>query len=338
MAYCKLHPMSRQFLLLIALMSLLVVSSTDNAWAQRQRKPQRAVPPKFTGKEFEGTFFSDVSSVLQGERPSAASVAAANAAAGNAASSNATSGAAMTNGSSGAPAGAGNDPHGWTKLISAATIEDMVKNSKLRLDQIVASPTKYAGGYKEARREFSLQALLFAIIEQYGGEVRWKKSAGVARESLARMAANAKVSSAQAHKEAKLRVQDLADLLSGNALEGSAGSELNWGNVIDRVPLMQLLEWAQQEHINGFTASKENFAQNKEELSRYAELVAVLGKAAIMEDMPDAKDAEYKTLCQAMIDQAMQISLAVQTDNADLARQAAGVMGQSCTKCHETYR
>lgn len=311
----------------LIVLCILVVGSTTSLWAQRGRKPQRAEPPKFSGKEFEGTFFADVSKALQGARPTGKEAAAM-------AAAPAASGAVKP---SGEPAAAG-DAAGWGKLISGPTIEDMVKNSKLRLDPIVASTTKFAGGYKEARREFSLQAFMFAIIEQYPGEVRWKKSAGVARESLAKMAANSKVSSPQAHKEAKQRVQDLADLLSGNALEGAPQSELAWADVIDRVPMMQLLEWAQQSSINPHSASKEQFTANKEELQRYAELVAALGKVAIMEGMPDAEDNEYRLIAQQMIDQAVQISVAVKTDNADMARQAAGQVSQACSKCHDGYR
>ena len=147
------------------------------------------------------------------------------------------------------------------------------------LDELVASPTKFAGGYKEARREFSLEALMFAIIEQYPGDVRWKRSAAVARDALARMAANAKVSSPQAYKEAKQRVDDLAELLNGNNLDGTPNSELVWSDVIDRVPLMQLLDWAQQQHINTYSSSPENFKEHKEELQRFAEFLQLRGRS-----------------------------------------------------------
>ena len=311
--------------------SLILGVASSALFAQRQRKPQRAQPPKFTGQEFAGTFFEDLSSVLQGPRPTAKSpptVAKSD-------SANASP-TASANNRSGSPDSAASDA--WSKLISAATIEDTVKNSKLRLDELVASSTKFAGGYVDARREFSLQALMFAVIEQYPGEVRWKRSAAVARESLSKMAANAKVSSPQAFKEAKQRVLDLGDLLNGSNLESSATTDLDWGNVIDRVPLMQLLEWALQENINGYVSSKESFEEHKEELQRFAELVATLGKAAIMDGMPDASDADYRALGEQMIQQAGQIMLAVQTDDPDLARQAAGQVGQTCTKCHDGFR
>jgi hypothetical protein len=50
--------------------SLMLGLGSTALFAQRQRKPQRAQPPKFTGQEFAGTFFEDVGSVLQGPRPS----------------------------------------------------------------------------------------------------------------------------------------------------------------------------------------------------------------------------------------------------------------------------
>jgi hypothetical protein len=310
--------------------ALIVLLGSTGLWAQRGRKPQRAQPPKFSGKEFEGTFFTDVSKALQGSRPTGKEsvTVVVGPAAGNGGSKAAGD----------AAANAGGDKQAWNKLISGPTIEDMVKNSKLRLDPIVASSTKFAGGYKEARREFSLLAFMFAVIEQYQGDVRWKKSAGVAREKLARMAANSKVSSPQAVKEAKTTVEAVNDLLSGNTLDGSPSAELAWPDVIDRVPMMQLLEWAQQTSINPHSASKENFSANKEELQRYAELVAALGKAAIMDGMQDAEDGEYRSIAQQMIDQAQQIVAAVQTNNADMARTAAGQISQACSKCHDGYR
>ncbi len=305
---------------------VLIAAMSAGLWAQKPRKPQRAQPPKFTGKEFPGVFYDDVPAVLQGERPTVAAVNAAMAAAAN--NANASSGGKSDSGGS----------DGWAKLISPPTIEDAVKNSKLRLDQVVASQTKFTGGYVEARREFSLLALMFAIIEQYPGDVRWKKSAPIARETLSRMAANSKVSSPQAYKEAKQRVDDLGELLNGTQLSGEASSEVVWPNVIDRVPLMQIAEWAQQQHVNNYSSSKENFSKHKEELQRYAEILAVLGKAAIMNDMPDATDAEYRKLAEMMVEQSSQIVLAVQTDNADLARTAAGQVTQACSKCHDGYR
>jgi hypothetical protein len=302
------------------------------AWSQqKQRKPPRAEAPKFSGSEFPGTFYSDVQSVLQGQRPAVQSVMASAASAGG----SSTGGSAAV----ASPDMPVADPYAWGKTISAATLEDAVKDSKLRLDGILVSLPKFkGGGNKAARREFSLQAMLFAIIEQYPGDVRWKRSAAAARERFARVAANCKTNTESVYAECKQRLQDLTDLLGGSTLESPSSAELNWSQIIDRGPLMELLEWSHQEHLLTFTANATQFEQNKEELQQFAELVAVLSKMAIMEDMPDAGDQEYRQLALQMAEYAGQIRVAVQTGSADLAREAAGQVGQSCVKCHDSYK
>lgn len=231
------------------------------------------------------------------------------------------------------------DEMAWHNLISPGALEDLIKGSKLRLDKTITTPAAFAGGgFAVARKEFSMQALLFAIIEAYPTEVRWKGSAGVARELLSRVAANTKVGSAQVHDEAKKRLLDLGDLTNGTQLTGKVGADVDWSKLIDHAPAMQLLEWAQQESISPSTASAEEFAKNKDSLQHHAELVAVLGKVLTVEEMPFADDKEYVTLAQEMIGHARQLVLSVKSDNAELARQSAAKIGQTCTKCHDTFR
>ncbi len=165
----------------------------------------------------------------------------------------------------------------------------------MRLDQLITTPAAFAGGgFQQARKEFSLQALLFAIIEAYPGDVRWKSSAAVAREAFASAAANTKVGSRQVYDEAKKRLADLGELMNGAQLPGDARSEIEWSMLIDRVPLMQLLEWAEKEGVATYSASESQFKAHPEELRRFAELIAVLGKASIAAEMPDADDDDYR--------------------------------------------
>lgn len=299
--------------------------------AQGSKLPPRAKPPQFESNKFEGVFFPDVNSALSGELPKSQSSLQINATPG---------GSAMAGTSS--PAGGGGDsadPMGWKGLISPASLEDLVKGSKLRLDKIVTTPTAFAGGgYNDARREFSLLALLFAIIENYPGDVRWKASAPAARGAMERTAANTKVGSRQVYDESKKRLSDLQQLLNGSALTAEVKTEIVWENLIDISPLMKLLNWAHDDQIAKMTASEELFKQNQEEIARLAELVAVLGRASTFEKMPNADDAQFVAFAKDMIAQAQQINSAVQSGNAELARTAAGKLGQSCTACHESYR
>ncbi len=295
-------------------------------------KPRRAVAPTFHPGEFEGIFFADPAAQLQGEMPTAATSQSSE----NASHATVNSPSTIANNSN------SDDPLGWKKLIDPTSLEDLVKGGKLRLDKIVTTPTTFkGGGFSEARTEFSLQALLFAIIETYPGDVRWKNSATVARQRFTRVAANTKIGSDHVFTEAKARLLDLGDLIGGTPLapqnDGSA-EDVDWSNLIDRVPLMQLLEWAHEENVTKLVANETDFKDNSEAVQRYAELVAVLGQVALAEEMPDASDEDYRTLAQAMIEQAGQVVLAVKTNNAELARKAAAQVGQACTNCHDSFR
>lgn len=305
---------------------VLMISTV--ALAQRA-KPKRAQPPNFQSAEMNEVFFENAASLLKGQLPkSQMSVTGIRPDQGDATVESTDS------------VGSSDDPLSWAKLISPTSLEDLVKGSKLRLEQVVTTPAAFmSGGFATARKEFSLQALLFAVVESYPNDsVRWKQSAALAREQLARAAANTKVGSGPAYNEAKQRLLDLGDLLNGTQLSGKAMSDVDWGNLIDRVPLMQLLEWAEQDYVSKFSASENEFASHKEELKRYAELVAILGKASIQPEMPDADDEDYQTLVKLLIQHAQQVSLAVETNNGSLAREAASRIGQCCQDCHDSYR
>jgi Cytochrome C' len=294
-----------------------------------QRKPERAEAPKFAEGQYKNVFFPDPSSQLKGKRPDGQATA-------NPVRPSATN---ADNSQSAEMPAASQDAMAWHNLISPTSLEDLIKGAKLRLDKAITTPAAFAGGgFAVARREFSMLALLFAIIEKHPGDVRWKSSAPTARDLLTRVAANSKVGSQQVYAEAKKRLQDLGDLTNGAALTGNASSEIAWSQLIDRVPLMQLLEWAQRDNINSITSNPADFAKNKDAVQRFAELVAVLGKASLIEDMPDANDDDYVTIAKEMIEQARQLSEAARTGNAELARQSAAKLGQSCNKCHEVFR
>lgn len=313
------------FSLSIAVAALWLAVSPSIVLGQSNRKPPRVKPPKLDSGTADSVFFDDIKSLLKGELPSSQSKITRPA-------------PSDQPGESGESPGS-EDPRAWNKLVSPTSLEDLIKGSKLRLEKIVTTPTAFAGGgFAVARKEFSLLALLFAIIEKHPDDVRWKESASIAREVMTRSAANTKVGSIQSYQEAKKRLLDLGDLVNGTKLVGESRSEIDWSNLIDRTPLMQLLEWAEEEHVARYSASESEFASNKDALLRYSEMIAILGKATLQEDMPDANDEDYQELANKMIDHALQIRLAVETDNAAMARQAAGSLGQSCTNCHDDFR
>ncbi len=220
----------------------------------------------------------------------------------------------------------------WKERISGQSIEDLVKEAKPRLDACISSPAKFTGGgFKDARREFTLLAILFAAIEHYPEKIRWQPSAAVARSKFGRIAANTKVASTPVFQEAKLRMEDLATLLKGSSLsENTPPSELVWSEIADRGPSMELLEWAFREHVNQYVASEAEFKSHAEDALKYAELIAIIGETLHQPGMNDADDEEYKSWTAKMIQATQRVVEAVKLGNATLARESAGQLDQAC--------
>ena len=313
----------------IFLFTLISVANDPTFGQQVRRKPMRSLAPKLNPQEFEGVFFADVQKQLIGPPPASGAVADSGAGPGTASTSTDS-----TNGSS----NAGNNV--WKDRISGQSIEDLVKEGKRRLDTFVTTPAKFTGGsYKDVRREFTLLAILFTAIEQYPDKIRWQASASIARARFARLAANTKVATTPTYNEAKLRMEDLTTLLKGSPLTDSAPpTELVWSEIADRVPSMQVLEWALRENLGRFVASEAEFKSHSEEALMYAELIGLIGETLHQPGMNDAEDAEYKSWSAKMIQEATRIKDAVKLNNPTMAREAAGQLDQSCNACHNTFR
>ena len=301
------------------------------------RKFRRAELPKFAPSDGAGVFFDDVfSQGVSGPLP-----------AGSASVSTAmppTSVAPNPQPKSPAPAApvspAGGSGRGWSKLIAAGTIEDEIKAAKVRIDQAIATPTRFRSqDYKECRLQFTVLAMLFGIIEEYDAEVRWKADGPALREVFARCAANCKTGSDQAFQEARLRKQDLQDAVGGGTVNLPAAQPRgDWQSVCDRSPLMKRLELAHQGSLQPMTADEAAFKRSASEFAHEIELVAAMAEVLQKPGMMDAEDGDYKTLAEKMKQAAVQATEAVKSGNYDQARQAVGVIGQSCTACHEAYR
>jgi cytochrome c556 len=302
------------------------------AWAFAQSKapkPKRVAPPKFTKTD---PFFEDAfKDALVGERPADLSKVAAAVAA---TSSSAATGAVVT----AAPTAGGS---GWSQFISATTIEDTIKSLKLQVDKEITTPSDFAGkGHKLARRDYTLLATLFGIAGEYDGDVRWKKDAPAARDAFARSAANFKVGTAQAFQEAKLRKDELSELVGGSSPYAGkeADTKAAWPTVAGRAPLMQFLETAWDPRLKPGLADKGQFAAKIDAIVKDAELFAAIGEVLAKEGMPDADSDEYKAFSHRLRDGSKQILDAVKLKNYEQAASASAAIGKACAECHESYR
>ena len=291
---------------------------------------KRAPAPSFQSDQLRGVFFDKLSDALRGDLPSLSSLR------GSATASTTNSKGAAQNGSAGPAEGGVN---GWSKLVSPASLEDEVKRVRLRYDNGITTPGAFnGGGFQDARRDLSILATLFAVISEYNGDVRWKDQAGAARDLIARSAFNCKAGSTQVYNEAKLRKNDLEDLVSGSGLSNRESEpQADWSMIVDRSPMMEYLEGL-SEALQGVSNSESAIQANTETIQRQSELIAMVGQVLVKEGMDEADDKEYQKLSNSMTTAASNVASAIERGDLGSIREAVGGITQSCDACHEQFR
>ena len=289
---------------------------------------RRAPAPKTDPEKMKSIFFTDINDAFRGEAPTLSSVRATNTVAASASTPNAAAVEASASGN-----------ELWSSVISPQSLEDEIKRIKLHFDSVVTTPGAFnSGGYLEARLDLTVLAALFAIINQYPGEVRWKDQAGAARDLISRTAFNCKAGSTQVYNEAKLRKGDLQDLVAGSGLPSRESEEdSDWATIADRSPLMEYAELLIETLEDG--ARDEGTIKKETDLvKRNSELLAVLGEILVQEGMDDADDDDYSKLSRDMAVDAKAVTAALGRGDFDAVRIGVSKIRQKCDACHEQYR
>jgi hypothetical protein len=302
---------------------LLLVGMTSATAAAAEPPPKRAKPPVWTPDVLDA-FFPDAREHLVGERPASPSAVAAKDA---------------------DPVDAlhptSNDPaaFAWSKLIEGASLEAEVKRIVAALREPLANPAKFkAGGYKQCRAEFSMLAVLFGVIADYDGDVRWQEDAPSLRDALARAAMNCKTATDQTFAEATARRAELEDLIRGERLGGKPAELDKWSQLAERALLMQRMEQLLQEEIQPALGNPKEFAKRAAEVRPKAELLSVLTDVMQREEYEFWDDAGFQELSGDLRSAAADLTRAAVEMNYDAARAAAGRTSQACSACHEGYR
>lgn len=291
--------------------------------------PARARPPKWRDAD-SNIFFADAREKLAGARPDAASRTAAAAPAAGAV------GAAPAAGGTAAAGGA----FAWSKLIAPETIEDEIKAQQPKVSDAVSTKPRFmGGGYKEARTEFSVIALMFGIIGEYDGDVRWKSQAAGIRDLMGRAGQNCKVATDASFNESKVRKDDLESLVRGGNIElPNAEAKATWDKVTGRPPLMVRLEQAQQQGVAVYTANAGEFEKHSDALLHEAQVIAAIAEVIQREGYEYADDSTYLGFAVQMRQAAVEVADAVKLKNYDAARKASGNIEKACSSCHEGFR
>ncbi len=291
--------------ILVAVSIVLVATSL---WAAAASK--RSKPPHWS-KSANDAFFVDAREKLSGERPAAG-------------------GMVVTAGSGGGGGGEEAGPAAsftWSKLMGPEEIEDEIKTLQKDFSGNVTTPAPFkGGGYKAARRQLTELALLFGIISEYDGEVRWKKDSPSIRDLMGRTGMNCKVGTDASYNEAKLRKDELETLVRGGNAPSVAGVDAKpaWDKLVGRPPLMQRLEMAQQQGVAVMTANAGDFSKSPDKLLKEAELIAVIAEVIMRPGFEFADDEQYMGFARQMRDAARDVSDAVKGKNYDAARAASG--------------
>jgi hypothetical protein len=219
-------------------------------------------------------------------------------------------------------------------------LEDELKAISSRLDAALQNQGNLkTGGFRQVRPQLGTAAVLFAIIQQFDGQVRWQPDAALARDRFARAARNASAESPQVARELQQRQQDLHDLVRGDRLT-DAGPEtpLVWPEVADRKLIMQRLEIGVEQAVGPAVASANEIRQQRDGLVRESELAAAFAQVLLQQDMPDAGDDQYDQMAAQLKQAALQLRQSLQKDDSAAAQRAHGAMKNSCVACHQVYR
>lgn len=310
--------------ILILSSAFSVALATYVVQERKIKKVTRAKRPTFTERDWDGVYFENLyKEGLVGERPKPS--------------------ATVTPGTT--VADSGNDQSSeqkgfsWANHISGETIENEVKAISNSLARDITSPVKFKSDYGKVHQSFAMLSMLFAIIREYDGDVRWQRFAPDAQASFERAAASSRTGTSQAFESCKRRKEGLAEMVRGGNFGGEdkAPEQLDWSAVIERSPIMDRLQVAYGK-LKIATSNEKEFAKNTELIRSESELIAAMAQTLIQENMTDAEEDSYKEFAVAMSDAANTVVQGCKTKDYKSAAQGVNLINQSCSNCHDEWQ
>lgn len=302
----------------VSIVALLALAATPRA----RLVAKEARPPRWS-REVRDTFFDDARDALDGARPDYGVKRDAD---------------RLT----AVPAPAIKEQtFAWSKHIAAETLEAEAK----RLNQSVAHSVSQAGafksgGFKDARRDFSALAVLFAVTAQYDGNARWKDAAPGIREELARAATATEVGTDESLRQATTTSASLAELIRGDRPPKSVATAVvtDWSQIAARPCLMQRLEISQQDRLTKWLADAAAFRRNQSDVAHEAQILAMLAEVIQREAYEYSDDETYVGYATELQQAADDLSTAATGGNYEQAKAASGRATKACADCHDGYR
>ena len=189
---------------------------------------------------------------------------------------------------------------GWSELVSAEVLEDEIKDVARDLSRATRSVGTIRRERLDVIRRYRELAVLFGVIAEYDGDVRWAADAAAVRDALARTALGLEEEAEDGPAAARAMGRAVADIVGGNAFDGEVtATEVSWPDVSGRSALMQRLEMGQQERIGAWTADEVAFRRDRGALAREAAIWSVLAQVIGSAGYDYAEDEEYRSYLAA---------------------------------------
>ena len=315
-------------LLLVSLFACDAAFSQEKPAPQKVRRVKRVKRPVFN--QADGTasdetiFFRDVyAEAIVGERPDVAALAEST----KSKSTEAATGEATAGDNS------------WSQLVDAASIEDEVKAQQQKVSQLVTTPVVFQTKFDQVNQSFEILSVLFSVIRQYDGDVRWSEHAPAAQLLFQKAAVSSRTGAAAGFRYCKTRKEDLQELVRGGSVVATdpPPETIDWSEAADRTRLMVRLEEA-NEKLKNFTANEGAFKGAVGEINHEANMIALMARVIILEGMPEAEEDEYVEYGRTMLDAAVELKSSAKLGDFNRASTATNLIGQSCADCHADWR
>lgn len=293
---------------------------------QKQKKPvTRAQRPTFEKKDWEGIFFDDIfRDGLVGQRSTTNDKTAA-----------ASPARTMPDES------ADKSVSKWSEIVDAKVLENEVKRWQQNVTSQVTTAGKFKTTHQQIRESFQVLSMLFGIIAEYDGDVRWKDSAVSARHAFIDAASKCRTTDMASFNNVKQRSQDLTDLVRGSKYPDEPRAKPtieDWSTVADRNAIMNRLETSVSETLKEPTSNEKAFKDNVSKVSHEAGMIAAMGQILTLPEMLDAEEDDYKALAQSMLAAAREMKEAADVGNLEQVNAALNRVNQACVDCHAGWQ
>lgn len=315
------------FICLIFCGSTVAICQSAYSWQDKPKSQvvksvKRAARPSFDRSESKDIFFKDVyAQGTVGQRPNLAAL-----------SPKATTLASSGN-------SAADSESVWSQIIDASVIEDEVKSLQMELNTLVTTPVIFQTKYNDINERFEVLSMLFAIIRQYDGDIRWTEHAATAQFLFQKAAVSSRAGTAKGFQYCKARKEDLQELVRGGSIadRNQIPDSIDWSVAVNRSPIMERLEVA-NEDLKRMTSSASEFQSNIEDVFRLSNLMAAMAKVIVQDGMPEAEEESYAEFGKKMQAASLELKSAVKLNDFQAASKAANAVSQSCDNCHAQWR